>query len=763
MRYFMYCLSARAAKAAGLVLAAACVLVALTVCPWCPVPAAIAAPSVGSDATVTSPTGDAEAQTEVKVYMDALRILEQTPDLAGSANELLGGPGQVQVSLAGGLAPYPFTWTRTVDGQADTTFSEEGICADASTPVIHGFTPGELVEGHEYVYKLVVYDTGGAEAQHVETAIRVLCSSDYGWRDGADEDDEGLGDDGYSQVDEPLYFHDESTGADIKVAGYLHRSARIIVTPLEDFDPARLVLETSAGSARVTGAWVIEVVFEGGAPEEGIDAFVGDVHVSVRFPGQESVRVAAASANVEGMRASVRVGDTWDFPESVLFLGPDALVQRPDCAVDDAREWLSFETEILGAFATLGEKVPGSGHSVALEVQGGGQVTPAPLDDEGRWKVADGGMLRTVLLPDAGFVVGTVEATGGMPVSVSGNQVTVGPVTADCTLRVTFEKVVPDPSVTHTLTTEVVGGHGSVEPADPVQVTHGGSAFVQFLPDAGYVIDQVLVNGQAVTAFADSYVVSAMTEDVHVAVTYRAGTPAPQLWFKVQTKVVAGEGSVSPEAALVQLGGRAAFSFLPADGWDVADVTVNGASVGPVSSYVMENILSDGVVEVSFEQGEDPGVDPDPDPGGDPDPDPDPEATTFAIRATSGNHGHISPEGEVSVVKGADAAFTFVPDGGFRVSDVVVDGKSIGVPSAYTLRKVEADHTIHVEFAPVYDTPGSGGSGSSSGGSGGQPLGGAASVKTGDTVATVAVIVFAGAVLAGVMVLIARYRLRRRR
>lgn len=747
-------------------LAVACVLAALTASFWHAVPDAFAAPSVGSDATVSSTTGDAEAQTEVKVYLDALRILEQTPDLAGSADELLGGPGQVQASLAGGLAPYTFTWTRTIDGQADTAFSEEGLCSDASTPVRHAFAPGELVEGHEYVYKLVVYDTGGADAQHVEASIRVLCSSDYGWRDGADEEDEGLRDDGYSQVEEPLYFHDESTGADIKVAGYLHRSARVIVTPLEDFDPARLVLETSAGSARVTGAWVIEVIFEGGAPEGDVESFVGDVRVSVRFPGQESVRIAATNANVEGMRASVRVGDTWDFPESVLFLGPDSLVHRPDCAVDDMREWLSFETEVLGAFATLGEKVPGSGHAVSLSVQGSGQVTPAPTEEDGSWKVADGGLLRTVLLPDAGYVVGTVEATDDTPVSVSGNRVTVGPVTADCTLRVKFDKVVSDPSVEHTLTTEVVGGHGAVEPADPLQVTHGDSAFVQFLPDAGYVVDKVLANGQAVTPFADAYMISAMTEDVHVSVTYRVGTPAPQIWFKARAEVVSGEGLVSPETVLVQLGGRATFSFLPADGWEVDDVRVNGASVGAVSSYTVENVLADVLVEASFVKSEDPGPDPggDPDPGDDPKPDPDPDPgsdpdAVFTIHATAGEHGSISPEGDVSVAKGANAAFSFAPSVGFRVSDVIVDGKSVGAPSAYTLRDVSADHSIHVEFAPVYDS-GLGGSGGA--GSGATALGGAASVKTGDAVAVVAAAVVAAAALAGAVALLAWWRSRRK-
>lgn len=738
---------------AGAVIFVVVVLLACLCHPTC----AWAEPSVGEGAQVTSPTGEAEASTTVSVYMDAFRILGQTPDLAGSADELLNGPGSLRVTVAGGIAPYYYSWTRTIDGVGDTSFSDAGNIADTSSPVVHEFVAGELVEGHDYEYILSVVDSDGGTPQKVEARIRVLCSGDYGWRDGADDVDEELGDDGYPQVSEPLYFHDEITDADIKVAGYMHRSARIIVTPLDDYDPTRLALEIKAGTARVTGAWVIEVVFEGGPPDESVDPFVGDVHISVRFPGQEEVRVASANANADGLRASVRIGETWSFPESVLFVGPDALTQRPDCEVDDAREWLSFATNVLGAFATLGEKIPGSGHEITLDVRGGGSVVPSPADGASVWRVADGGMQRAVLLPDAGYAIGEVRASNGVPVSVSGNRLLVGPVDADCTLTVTFDKVEPDPTVAHTLSTEVVGGHGAVEPAEPMQVTHGQSALVQFLPDAGYVVDKVLVNDQEVTSFADVYLVPAMTEDVHLAVSYRQGTPAPQTWFTATAKVKAGEGTVSPNATMVQLGGRATFSFLPADGWQVSDVLVNGASVGAHSSWTVENVTADVLVEVSFTQGEAPGPGPDnPDDPNKPD-----KPATYKVQASAGAHGRISPEGEIAVVEGADATFSFAADTGFRVADVTVDGASVGAPSSYTFHDVRANHTIHVEFQPVHDNAGGGGSGG--GGSGKQQgSGNSAPVKTGDMVGFAALGLLVLAALAAPVVVVARRRSKRR-
>ena len=676
---------------------------ALLLCLACALPAqAWAEPSVGEGQAVTG-NGTATAETTVSVYVDALRIVGKTPDLAGSAAELMGGPQELRASVAGGAAPYSSTWTRTVDGAFDPAFSQADELVDASVPAVHAFAPGELAEGRDYVYTLSITDAVGEE---VAVEMRVLCSADYGWRDGAD-------------ADEPkLLYRDEATGAEIKVAGYLHQSVHIEVTPLDEFDPARLALLQQAGGAIISGAWVIEIVFEGAVPA-GVPAYVGDIAVSVRFPGALA-RVALPAASVEGRNALVRVGDVWSFPEAVLFMGPDAGIARPECAVDDEREWLSFSTEVLGAFATLAKSGPGATHKAELNLSGAGQVVPA-AGEGGSYAVADGGTLSFTLVPDAGWTIGEVSATGGTGVSLEGNRLSVGPVQADCTVSVAFERVEPDPSVLYQLEAQVVGGGGSVEPDGPVQVARGESALVRFLPDAGYVVDEVRVNGARTTVFADTYLIPAMTEDMHVEVSFKPGIPAPQTWFTARAEVVSGQGEVSPAAALAPLGGQATFSFMPAEGWKVADVTVDGTSVGAPSSYAVKNVTADALVQVRFEEDG---------PGGSDDPDPQ---AYHVVTASAGAHGNISPAGEVKVADGADASFAFVPDEGYRVAGVTVDGKGVGAPASYVLESVAADRSIHVEFAPLSSGGGSG----TAGGGGGAGSGGIAGAlsQTGDVLA----------------------------
>ena len=71
----------------------------------------------------------------------------------------------------------------------------------------------------------------------------------------------------------------------------------------------------------------------------------------------------------------------------------------------------------------------------------------------------------------------------------------------------------------------------------------------------------------------------------------------------------------------------------------------------------------------------------------------------YTIEATAGAGGSISPSGSVSVREGRDQTFTITPDKGYAVSNVKIDGKSIGAVKSYTFENVSRTHTIEVIFA----------------------------------------------------------------
>ena len=81
--------------------------------------------------------------------------------------------------------------------------------------------------------------------------------------------------------------------------------------------------------------------------------------------------------------------------------------------------------------------------------------------------------------------------------------------------------------------------------------------------------------------------------------------------------------------------------------------------------------------------------------------------TEYTITASAGAGGSISPSGSVSVREGRDKTFTITPDSGYRISDVLIDGKSVGAVERYTFEDVQKRHTIEAVFAK--ENPSTGG------------------------------------------------------
>ena len=77
----------------------------------------------------------------------------------------------------------------------------------------------------------------------------------------------------------------------------------------------------------------------------------------------------------------------------------------------------------------------------------------------------------------------------------------------------------------------------------------------------------------------------------------------------------------------------------------------------------------------------------------------------YTIKATAGAGGSISPSGNVSVREGRDRTFTITPDKGYAISNVKIDGKSIGAVKSYTFENVRRTHTIEVIFTKANGNP----------------------------------------------------------
>lgn len=75
--------------------------------------------------------------------------------------------------------------------------------------------------------------------------------------------------------------------------------------------------------------------------------------------------------------------------------------------------------------------------------------------------------------------------------------------------------------------------------------------------------------------------------------------------------------------------------------------------------------------------------------------------TTFALTASAGSNGTITPSGTINVARGATQSFAITPNSGYVVSSVTVDGSNVGAVMNYTFTNVQAAHVIRATFTPT--------------------------------------------------------------
>src|SRR5207249_998125 len=147
------------------------------------------------------------------------------------------------------------------------------------------------------------------------------------------------------------------------------------------------------------------------------------------------------------------------------------------------------------------------------------------------------------------------------------------------------------------------------------------------------------------------------------------------------TASAGAHGTISPGGSVsVDCGSSQTFTIAPDACYHIADVLVDGNSVGAVGSYTFTNVTAAHTITASF------------------------AVDIETITASAGPHGAISPAGAVAVDCGSNQTFTITPDACYHIADVLVDGTSVGAVSSYTFTNVTANHTIAASFAIDVET-----------------------------------------------------------
>ncbi|OQX07027.1 MAG: hypothetical protein BWK80_50060 [Desulfobacteraceae bacterium IS3] len=294
------------------------------------------------------------------------------------------------------------------------------------------------------------------------------------------------------------------------------------------------------------------------------------------------------------------------------------------------------------------------------------------IDPAGDIPINEGESFEFTMIPVAGYEVSDVKVDG----------VSVGAVASymfkdiqdDHTISVSFAMSAQTPYYI----TATAEGNGNISPSGTVSVYKGDSQSFVMTPDADHKVKDVQVDGVSVGQVT-TYTFENVVADHSINVVFEAGVVEKEYTITASS---GPNGSISPTGAVKVYEGTDATFTMKADAdYEVADVEVDGVSVGKNTSYTFKDVKSNHTIRVTFVEI---------------------VKVYHTITATADDNGSINPSGEIDVEDGKSSpTFTMNADAGYRVSDVKVDGVSVGAKTTYTFANVKADHDIAVSFEEV--------------------------------------------------------------
>jgi len=206
-----------------------------------------------------------------------------------------------------------------------------------------------------------------------------------------------------------------------------------------------------------------------------------------------------------------------------------------------------------------------------------------------------------------------------------------------------------------------------------VTVNSGASQAFSITPNSGYSISGVTVDGASVGAVT-SYTFSSVAANHTISATFSASAVNT---YTLTASAGTG-GAISPSGGItVNAGASQSFSVSPSTGYYTTSVTVDGTAVATNQgfyNYTFSNVSANHTITASF------------------------AVAAYTISATAGSGGSISPASAL-ISYGGSQTVTITPNSGYKVSNVTVDGTSVGAVSTYTFSNVAANHTINATFA----------------------------------------------------------------
>ena len=284
-----------------------------------------------------------------------------------------------------------------------------------------------------------------------------------------------------------------------------------------------------------------------------------------------------------------------------------------------------------------------------------GIISPSEIS-----KVFKDSSITYTITPNTGYLIDKVWVDENL-VTLEGNKYTFDKVNTNHTIRVSFVLLKLRININ-------IVANGQSSPVGPILIiNYGTDTTINIIPNEGYVLDTLLINGTKVDNTNIVILRNVITEQ-NIYVKFIKT-------FTIEAFNSTG-GVISPAGInKVIYGQNLRFTITPNTDYELDSLLIDNIKVTNASSYTFLNVTTNHTIKAVFKF-----------------------VKAFTIEAINNTGGVISPAGINLVNYGQNISFTITPNAGYLLDSLIIDNVKVDNTTNYTFTNVISNHTIKAIF-----------------------------------------------------------------
>jgi hypothetical protein len=412
-----------------------------------------------------------------------------------------------------------------------------------------------------------------------------------------------------------------------------------------------------------------------------------DAVISVFFEKLPLPVISASASPAEGGKiepsgnVSVNIGADQTFSITanagwrVENVTVDGTAATPDSDGTYTFENVDKNHSIAAVFAKESIVVPAVINASATPAEGG-QIEPS-----GNVSVSIGADQTFSITANPGWRTGLVMVDGSPVPLASGEIYRFSNVAGDHSISVVFTK---EGTVIIASVSPEEGG--KIEPSGRVSLDDGTIPTFRVTANAGWRTESVTVDGSPVTFNSSGgiYTFGFISGNHTITAYFEKESPVVPAIISASAAPAEG-GQIEPSGNVsVNIGADQTFKITANAGWRIESLTVDGTAAVLSSDgiYTFENVDKNHSIATVFAK------------------ESAPVPAVINASATPAEGGRIEPSRDVVVTIGTDRTFTVIPNDGWRIETVTVDGMpvTLDADNTYTFKNIQKNHIIKAFF-----------------------------------------------------------------